>query len=298
MHEKNANTTQTVAEDFLATCFSIDKFAIMRHPLWIHFMAQELKPKKMDDLAPWRWMKDGRKLFGRVVWAMLPFCLLVGLFFGYLITLNFYFVVPVALALSGIWQAMLLHVCEQAAKGVRVTFLTAIDGAKIYASLPDNIMMKQAFKRFLVSGSVCLFLFLLTLGVKATNPPVLSSLEFFFWVCHKWINVFIWSWGFQVGGVVCFTNALVRNFGVSWGGAIFLNSSARALNAVQTSKMSILFFSMLFLVIFSIPALIFLLEIYWVAVMTVAYREVFEDGNGLLEQEARQAFLSPSVLQA
>lgn len=269
-------------------------------------MSNILKPKQVNEDAPKMWLKQGRTLFMRVALAMLPLMIVVGLGVAYLIKLNFLLVLPCVVALTGLWHASMLHVCEQAAKGVRVTFLTAFEGAKLYTQLPDQVMFQQMKKRFLIAGVACLVLYLLGVWVhnldknpEMVTPPDLTSLQVFLKLCSQWTSVFIWGWAFQAGGgAFSFINPLVRNFGVSWDTAIHLSEQARAMNPKQTGKMTIAFFLMLFTVIY-LPVLIFFFELYWMAVMTVAYREVFEEENGLAQQEEREALvLGEHVLQA
>ena len=244
-------------------------------------MTTTLKPRQVDENAPKRWVKEGFGVFKRTYMVLLPLSLLVGLGVGYLLFTNLLVFAPFVVGLSGLWQALMLHVSEEAAKGKRVTIQTAFEGLLLFAQAPNNVMKRQIMVRFLVSGAVCWSFLLLVIffGGEAKPERVRTLFEIFSLMSDRWLTFFIWVWAFQRCGIFSFLNPLVRRFGMEWDMATALTIQGQQTNQHCRSKVTFVFFLPVFTIVFA-PYLIFFFDIFWSGFITVAYRDIFEHENG------------------
>lgn len=260
-------------------------------------MSQLLDPRTTPPNAWKRWFRVGAKLGWRVWLTILPLSLVVGLAGGWMSTQLWGLGVMLLTAVSGLWQAVLLHTAEQAARGKRVDVGTAWDGLMALWRLPERQAVRQIRARAIVSVvlfSVLMLLFVLPLyWFMSQNPPAAetpaaapTALTMFFQYAGVWGTVFLWSWLLQRGGSVAMTNMLVRQHGMDWEAAHALNEKAYHRNRHNLQPLSMIFIAMAMLLFFA-PWVVFLLEVVWASVITVAARDIFENKEALETQEAR-----------
>lgn len=259
-------------------------------------MSQFLEPRSLPNDVWKRWWRQGARLAVRSAPTLLPLVVLVGLAVGTFSQALFGVGAFLFLAVSGMWQAMLLSLLEQSARGKRLDLGMAWQALLDFLALPGRIAQQQLTVRFAWSlaavGGLFVLVWLAQQLIVPTDPPPAprappSQWEELFFVVRDWGLVFIWSWVLQVGGTTSMSNYLVRNYGLTWEQAHELNQRAVRKNlGLSALKLSFLFvmFSVMFGIVFT-----FVLEILWLAIMTVAARDLFEQKDALDPVEAREA---------
>ena len=260
-------------------------------------MSHLLEPRTTPPNAWKRWLRVGAKLGWRVWLTILPLSLIVGLAGGWMSTQLLGFGVLLLTTVSGLWQAMLLHTTEQAARGKRVDVGTAWDGLMALWRLPGGQAIQQIRARAIVSVlvfSLLMLLFFLPLYWFASQNPeaakapekAVTGVMLFFQYAGVWGTVFLWSWLLQRGGSVAMANMLVRQHGMDWESAHALSEKAQSRNRHNLQPLSMIFIAMA-MVLFFAPWMVFLLEVVWASVISVAARDIFENKEALEPQEAR-----------
>lgn len=264
-------------------------------------MSNTAEPRIVEPNSWKRWWRVGAQLGWRVWLTILPLSLIVGVGASWLSLQMWGLGFFVLMALSGLWQAALLHTAERAASGKRVDVSTPVEGWLSMWRLPQKQAVEQIKVRTVVSVVMTALLTLLVLlpvylfsavndpGVAAKTPPDqddVTALKLFFQCAANWVVVFLWSWLFQRGGSVSMANMLVRKYQLGW-------EEAHALveRAVSRNRSNFIALAMSFVVItvlmFLAPWLVFLAEVMWACVITVAARDIFEQKEDLDPQEAR-----------
>ena len=266
-------------------------------------MPQTLEPRQAPPHAWRRWIKDGGKLAWRVAWAVLPVSVLMGLAGGWVARQGMGVGFIAVMALTGLWQAMLLSTAEKAARGQRVNVGTPFQGLTEFWCLPGGqaqLQMKiRAFFPAVLFVLLAAFLGIVGLLVKATNGsvdiettaaavPATSSLELLSGLAVLWGVAFFWSWVLQRGYQTAMTNMLVRRHGLDWDSACALDERARDLNGKNLLPIAMLFIVGYACLAFA-PLLVFVVELVWVCIVTVAARDVFEQQESLAPMEVPAA---------
>ena len=273
-------------------------------------MAQMLDPRVTDPQAWRRWLKEGSKLGWRVWLTLLPLSVLLGLGAGWVTRQGWGAGMILIIALSGLWQAMLLATAEQAAAGKRVDIGTAIGGLMAFWRLEGKQAQRQIKVRATVMalGLAVVVLFLLVVfavmalvgpppGTAEAPPPVVrSTFQQVSSVAGSWATVFLWSWLLQRGGQTAMTNMLVRRHGMDWESAKRLDDLCASRNAHNLRPLAFAFLVVPLVMIFS-PLLIFVIELVWVSVVTVAARDIYENKEALDPVEARVTETSGQMVQ-
>jgi len=258
-----------------------------------------IEPRAVAPGAWKRWLKESVRLGGRVWMSLLAFSLVVGLTGGWFAHQALFAGFIVCVVFFGLWQAMLMSAAEKAASGKRVTVGDAIDGVMGFWKLPGRQAQFQITFR-LVCCVICYAFFFLVfvlplLWYLSNNPQEAAELAKnrstqaltgvwaqLFYISSGWGLVFFWSWINQRGSILSCTNMLVRRYEM----AVALWERAVRLNRANIRPLYFFFFAML-LAMFLMPVLVFPLEVFWVCVVTVAGRDIFEQQEKLAPQEAR-----------
>lgn len=264
-------------------------------------MSNTAEPRIVEPNSWRRWWRVGAKLGWRVWLTILPLSLIVGVGASWLSLQMWGLGFFVLMALSGLWQAALLHTAERAASGKRVDVSTPVEGWLSMWRLPQKQAIEQIKARGVISVVAALVMTVLVLvpvylfmafgetGVTAKTPSApedATALKLFLQCAANWVVIFLWSWLLQRGGSVSMANMLVRKYQLSW-------EEAHALveRAVSRNRSNFMALAMSFVVItvlmFLAPWLVFLAEVMWACVITVAARDIFEQKEALDPQEAR-----------
>lgn len=264
-------------------------------------MSGLVQPRQVAPGALKRWVKESLRLGGRVWMTLLAFSVLGGLAGGWVAQQGLFLGFVACLAVFGLWQAMLLHTAERAAAGKRVTVSDAFDGLVGFWRLPGKQAQVQLKVRlvcslifyafFMLVIIAPLFWFLSSSVVEVTQAPQAAEPRPTVWalltvMAGGWMLVFFWSWLNQRGGIVCSANMLVRRYGVDWDMALALWEKAVLLNHREVRSLYLVFLGMLVAMVM-LPVLVFPLEVFWVCLVTVAGRDMFEQEEALAPQEAR-----------
>ncbi len=266
-------------------------------------MSQTLEPRTVDPASWKRWVKIGCSLGWRVWISALPLSLIVGLGACWLLETHLAFGLLI-LPLTGLWQAMLFTLAEQAASGKQVSVLDAWDGVVAYWRLPGKPAQQQLRQRALYALFLTLFvlamvgfiLLLASLSGPGSKPPAvpLPLWKQFADLSSYWAIIFLWSFGLQKGGFMSCMNMLVRKHGMDWGSAEGLWDRAMAKNSSSLSLLAMLGMlgaqAMMFIPVASF--FIFPVEVIWACIVTVAARDMFEGKDALEKQEARSSVAS------
>ena len=268
----------------------------------VYAMPRLLEPRQVAPGAYKRWLKESVRLAGRVWMSLLAFSLLVGLLGGWLAHQGFFVGFVVCVTAFGLWQALLLHTAERAAAGKRVTVGDGVDGVLAFWSLPGRQAQFQLKVRLICSVLfyvLFLVVFLLPmLWYTASHPEIAAEVaqqappsghpvwRLLLAMAGGWVLVFFWSWVNQRGGILSPANMLVRKHGLDWDMALALWERAVRLNYLQLRPLYWVFFGVLVAMLW-LPVLVFPLEVFWVCLVTVAARDMFEQEEALSPQEAR-----------
>lgn len=264
-------------------------------------MPQLLEPRETPPHAWKRWLKVGLRLSTRMWLTVLPLSLILGLAGGWLALSAWGLGIIALTAVSGLWQAALLHTAEAAAAGKRVDVGTAWEGLARFWRQPGAVARHQLKVRAVVSAVLATVLMLVLVlplywalsqqGAPATPTRPVTPWILFVQCAAGWGMVFMWSWMMQRGGSVAMASFLVRQHGVDWETAHRLQERALLRNHHNLRPLSILFLVSV-LALFLSPWLVFLAELAWVSVMTVAARDIFGGREALEPQEARSPALA------
>lgn len=267
-------------------------------------MSTLLQPRQVGPGSWKRWVRQSLRLTGRVWLSLLVFSIAVGLTGGWVARQGLFLGFVVCVGAFGLWQAMLMHTAERAAAGKRVTVGDAWEGLKQFWQLPGGQAQLQLKVRLICSllfylAFLLLFILPLTWFV-ASNPEVAQDLSaatpaprhpawaWLLAMASGWVLVFFWSWVNQRGGMACSANMLVRRYGLDWDMALAVWERAVRLNHVHLRPLYWIFFAILLAMLW-MPVLIFPLEVFWVCLVTVAGRDMFEQEGELAPQEARES---------
>lgn len=264
-------------------------------------MSGLIQPREVAPGALKRWTKESLRLGGRVWMTLLAFSVLGGLAGGWLAQQGLFLGFVGCVAAFGLWQAMLLHTAERAAAGKRVTVGDAFDGLVGFWRLPGKQAQVQLKVRLICSLIFYAFFMLVIIAplfwflssnaetvseLSKAAPPQRSVWDLLTVMAGSWMLVFFWSWLNQRGGIVCSANMLVRRYGVDWDMALALWEKAVLLNHREVRSLYLVFLGMLVAMVM-LPVLVFPLEVFWVCLVTVAGRDMFEQEEALAPQEAR-----------